>query len=925
MRRNLFTERWRPAVITNDIFVGSLNCKRKGFLKAAGGSGEPTDFEAVHLALDRLYRQQALAAFLGRYAAADVARDPPSLEEALRCRPEVIVNATAQADGLRAQIHLAERVDGAGGRNAAYAPVLFVRSEKVTRADKLLLAFQAVALAALQGPVPPVAKLVHGAAGKVLRVKVEALVGEVRKVVAEIQAIRAAGNPPRVTLNGHCAVCEFRAACRRVAEEADDLSLLRGLPTKEVEKQRARGVTTVTQFSHTYQPGRRGKRRSGKARKHDHALQALAVREKKVYVLDSPTARRAAAALYLDVEGVPDRDFDYLVGLVVVRDGAATPYSFWADDETQQRAMWDACARVIEASEDYTLYHYGRYELRFLDRMKRLASSAEEAARVDRIRAKSCNVLAAIHSHVYFPTYSNGLKDVGTFLGATWSAANASGVQSIAWRLAWEGNRDEAVKRQLLTYNQEDCLALRRVTEFLVAACAGAAGQPPGDGPEVASAQDIRPAGAFHFGPQQFFCPELAAINRCAYADYQRDKVYVRTCPAMRESLRRKRRASRRRLRVNAAVECSRPQVCPECGGSQIHLFGRRLACKVVSDLRITPSGVRRWLVRYRSFRYRCWSCQTTFLGDEYRAATARFGNDLSAWAVYQHVALRQSYEDVTLSLNEVFGFSFGSTILNRIKAPLAAQHRATYDRLKEKLRRGPLIHADETRAVIHGEAGYVWAFTNMEEVVYVYTPTREGTILDEMLAGFGGVLVSDFYSAYDAPPCSQQKCLIHLVRDINDDLFHRPFDEELKGLAQRLVAVLRPIIETIDRFGLKQYHLNKHKEAVAGYFRYLAGQPFASEAARKYQKRMQKYRNKLFVFLDHDGIPWNNNNAENAIKRFASRRRILGTASTRRGLQDYLVFLSIYQTCRHKGLSFLRFLRSGTFDIDSFAGGGGR
>jgi hypothetical protein len=37
-------------------------------------------------------------------------------------------------------------------------------------------------------------------------------------------------------------------------------------------------------------------------------------------------------------------------------------------------------------------------------------------------------------------------------------------------------------------------------------------------------------------------------------------------------------------------------------------------------------------------------------------------------------------------------------------------------------------------------------------------------------------------------------------------------------------------------------------------------------------------------------------------------------------GLQDYLVLLSIYQTCRYKGLSFLQFLLSGERDIDVFA-----
>jgi hypothetical protein len=166
---------------------------------------------------------------------------------------------------------------------------------------------------------------------------------------------------------------------------------------------------------------------------------------------------------------------------------------------------------------------------------------------------------------------------------------------------------------------------------------------------------------------------------------------------------------------------------------------------------------------------------------------------------------------------------------------------------------------------------------------------------------------------------------MVHLIRDVNEDLFHNPFDEELKQLAQKLVGVLKPIIDTIDRYGLKQYHLNKHKEEVERYFRYLSGEAFGSEVARKYQKRLQKHRDKLFTFLDYDGVPWNNNNAEHAIKRFVSRRKLIGSSFTENGLKDYLVFLSIYQTYRLKGLSFLGFLRSGTFDIDAFADRRGR
>jgi hypothetical protein len=85
------------------------------------------------------------------------------------------------------------------------------------------------------------------------------------------------------------------------------------------------------------------------------------------------------------------------------------------------------------------------------------------------------------------------------------------------------------------------------------------------------------------------------------------------------------------------------------------------------------------------------------------------------------------------------------------------------------------------------------------------------------------------------------------------------------------------------------------------------------------------KYRDKLFTFLDHDGVPWNNNNAENAVKQFASRRKLIGTPFTEAGIRDYLVLLSLYQTLRYRHASFWRFLLSGETDIEAFTARGRR
>jgi predicted RecB family nuclease len=216
--------------------------------------------------------------------------------------------------------------------------------------------------------------------------------------------------------------------------------------------------------------------------------------------MDKPADLVAVTLLVRAHEGLPDRSFDYLIGLLSVKDGVVTEYSFWADDPSQDRAIWAKCVRVLEGLGDYTLYHYGRYESRFLDRMKRAAASEEEVSAVGRIQARSCNILAAIYSHVYFPTWSNGLKNVGTFLGARWSDIDASGVQSMAWRLAWETNKDEAIRQQLRAYNREDCHALRMVTEFLLRLGGEQAGGTDSAGPVVAPVEDLQKEGKYRSG-----------------------------------------------------------------------------------------------------------------------------------------------------------------------------------------------------------------------------------------------------------------------------------------------------------------------------------------------------------------------------------------------------------------------------------------
>jgi Transposase IS66 family len=102
---------------------------------------------------------------------------------------------------------------------------------------------------------------------------------------------------------------------------------------------------------------------------------------------------------------------------------------------------------------------------------------------------------------------------------------------------------------------------------------------------------------------------------------------------------------------------------------------------------------------------------------------------------------------------------------------------------------------------------------------------------------------------------------------------------------------------------------LSKHKAEATKFVAWVAETQFGSRPACKLQVRITKYSQMLFTFLDFDGVSWNNNNAERAIKTFARYRRFADGRLTPQSIARYLIILSVYQTCEFRGIDFLDFL----------------
>jgi hypothetical protein len=159
----------------------------------------------------------------------------------------------------------------------------------------------------------------------------------------------------------------------------------------------------------------------------------------------------------------------------------------------------------------------------------------------------------------------------------------------------------------------------------------------------------------------------------------------------------------------------------------------------------------------------------------------------------------------------------------------------------------------------------------------------------------------------------------VHLIRDLNDDLWASPFNTVFESFVVAVQNLLVPIFEAMAQYGSKRRHLQKFHPTIDRFYQqHIVDKAYTCETTTKYQKRFQRYRNNLFTFLDQDGLPWHNNTAERALRHLAVQRKISG-AFVERVAHPFLLLLGIAQTCRFQEKSFLKFLLSKEYDVDAF------
>jgi predicted RecB family nuclease len=386
------------ATITREVLEGYLECKYKGRLRLAGDAGEPSDFQAMNREDEEAARARARAHLLALYPRSKLCQGAVVTVPDLCQGAELLLDASIADEWVSLRYDGLLRVGGESSLGAShYAPVLIQASPTVRQQTREVLAVMGLVLGAAQGRQPDVGVIVCGSECRRTRVK---LTGKVSRRAADtleaLKQLQAGGKPPVLTLNDHCPMCEFRRHCRSEAVEKDDLSLLRVLSEAELRNHRSRGIFTVTQLAYTFHPRRKGKRAKGESEPHHAALQALALRDHKTYILGKTEVPQRPVRVYLDLEGDLHGTGVYLACTLVVKGGVATMHSLWADDALCEEQL---LRRLLDVAgeEDLVLFHFGSYERRFLKRMR---GAARRKGPVDRLLASAVDVLSLIRSNV---------------------------------------------------------------------------------------------------------------------------------------------------------------------------------------------------------------------------------------------------------------------------------------------------------------------------------------------------------------------------------------------------------------------------------------------------------------------------------------------------------------------------------------------
>ncbi|HEX6819233.1 MAG TPA: IS66 family transposase, partial [Ktedonobacterales bacterium] len=290
-----------------------------------------------------------------------------------------------------------------------------------------------------------------------------------------------------------------------------------------------------------------------------------------------------------------------------------------------------------------------------------------------------------------------------------------------------------------------------------------------------------------------------------------------------------------------------------------------------------------------------------------------RMGVRLAALIAHLRTALRLPVRTIVRYLADLHGLHISVGAVVDLLHRMAARGAPTVEQFMEQARQRAVVHADETGWSENGHNGYVWLLaTPQGERVYTFDRSRSGQVINGLLGeAFRGVLITDFYGAYnDTPGGKHQRCWVHLLRDVHAlgeayplptsllALEVRSWTQAVIALWQRVhAAATSPPDSTLLR-ERAAHELLDELQALGVQFVEQMGHP-----CRPLAWRVWHFAHELLTCVRQPGVvPCDNNAAERALRPLVIARKISGGSRSPRGSATRVTLCSLFATWTAQG-----------------------
>lgn len=173
--------------------------------------------------------------------------------------------------------------------------------------------------------------------------------------------------------------------------------------------------------------------------------------------------------IFFDLETDPMQDVCYLHGFLERRnrdEKSERFVSFFADDPSQEEEekAFAGAWEYIKASRPCIVYYYSKYERTVWRRLQKKYPDVMSEEEVEDMFSPDNSVdlyYDVVKSKTEWPTRDYSIKTLASYLGFSWRDTDPSGASSIEWYHRWVENKDESVRKRILEYNEDDCIATR--------------------------------------------------------------------------------------------------------------------------------------------------------------------------------------------------------------------------------------------------------------------------------------------------------------------------------------------------------------------------------------------------------------------------------------------------------------------------------